>query len=268
MALDLDGVHLKLARAREHFKLVEAKVAGYIYDRPYSIVMKDDPSGDKIPVVDITQEPPAEIVAIFGDGLQNLRSALDHLAWQIVQLLGGTPIEGETRFPIFKRQVGGRKPYEGIKGAPTKGPLAEIVRARVDWHQPFNWDQPETHPLAILNDLANIDRHRYLHLIAVAWDIESLRNIVYAEIAKDLADGESRPIRIASYRFMGVNAHRVLKVTLDEYPHLVGFPITDLANHLMRGVELIIGEFEYFWPEHLVPDLLADPPVIGELDST
>jgi len=46
---------------------------------------------------------PERLGVLLGDWAHNLRSALDHLMWQLVILYGGTP-NRRTQFPIFQRK--------------------------------------------------------------------------------------------------------------------------------------------------------------------
>lgn len=55
--------------------------------------------------VDEVAEVPLTFSAIIGDVLYDLRSALDHLAWQLVIANGGTP-NRDTAFPIYSSPAG------------------------------------------------------------------------------------------------------------------------------------------------------------------
>lgn len=111
--------------------------------------------------------------------MHNLRSALDHLAWQLVESAGGTPSRS-TSFPIlssnadFQQQV--RAPRKDKRGR-ERGPLLGIsldhpVLNVIERHQPFNhspehsadgapWDL-----LTFLHGMWNVDKHQSLHALA------------------------------------------------------------------------------------------------------
>jgi len=120
--------------------------------------------------------------AIIGDVVHNLRSALDHLVWQLTVAAGYTPPPN----PIPKRGPGSDwkqigfpihvNPYPMdhrgnlIPWATSKEPkslwgIRPSLRTDFEGLQPFNYGQnaPEA-PLAILEELWNIDKHRHLHL--------------------------------------------------------------------------------------------------------
>ena len=95
---------------------------------------------------------------IVGDFVHNLRSVLDHLAWQLVLVSGGTPSE-RTQFPIFIS--------ERVSGGPlaawqrmTAG-MNDLILSEVHRVQPYTaGDNAPFTSLAILNALSNEDKHR------------------------------------------------------------------------------------------------------------
>src|SRR5262249_28235966 len=59
----------------------------------------DPTTGDDLDRVRFLTPPPLRLSLLIGDGIHNLRSALDHLAWQLVVANHSTP-NSETGFPI------------------------------------------------------------------------------------------------------------------------------------------------------------------------
>jgi hypothetical protein len=105
----------------------------------------------------ICEPPPSHWALIIGDELQNLNSALDHLAWQLTDPSART---GSTYFPVFEVESKFRKSKNAK--ATLEGLYAEH-RAFFEASQPYLWPQhPSLHPLALLRRLANIDKHRVL----------------------------------------------------------------------------------------------------------
>lgn len=107
---------------------------------------------------------PVDWSLILGDFLTNLRAALDHLAWQLVILEGGTP-DKSTQFPIRETEV-------NAKGNPSptkvKGISDVAVLAAIEAAQPFKAIRPREQPLYTLNALVNNDKHRLLLVVAHA----------------------------------------------------------------------------------------------------
>jgi hypothetical protein len=111
----------------------------------------------------------------MGDVIYDLRSALDHLAWQLVIANGGTPVTPEdnagpsTAFPIFHSKEGakgGPRPPVSIAGGVNTAALAVIERL-----QPYHRvDDPQLDPLWQLSELCNTDKHRLLLVVGVTYD--------------------------------------------------------------------------------------------------
>ena len=64
MAHPLDGINLKIGRAREHFKEVNEAMQSFVKENPYHIVREFDSNlGENIFRVD---ETPVEVPPVFG----------------------------------------------------------------------------------------------------------------------------------------------------------------------------------------------------------
>ncbi len=154
----------KLHRARHHLAHVH-EVAETLLDA-YQAAIYLGPSGDRGNVVvrlGHVPDLPADFSAIVGDFFHNVRSALDHLAWQLVLLHGLEPTR-KTAFPIHQDA-----PANGLRVLPGVG---DDALTAIDELQPYNWNQCEpgkSHlsPLAVLASLNNIDKHR-VPLLGVA----------------------------------------------------------------------------------------------------
>ena len=78
-------IRVKVERAKEHIRDLEAEVRSFLSKSPYVVGAKRDPQTRKlIYYVANVSETPIKIAPIAGDVIQNLRSALDHLAYQLV----------------------------------------------------------------------------------------------------------------------------------------------------------------------------------------
>lgn len=97
----LDGALTKVERAKQHVGDLEAELRAFHGTNPYVVAAKRNPETHQLVYyVASVQEVPRSISAIAGDVLQNLRSALDHLAYQLVcSGLGGNP-RSKRRAPL------------------------------------------------------------------------------------------------------------------------------------------------------------------------
>jgi len=109
---------------------------------------------------------PADLAAILGDSIHNLRVSLDYLAWQLVKATGGTPTlgrHGSTSFPILEKP----RIRNQVATYPQINPsVPDKCRELLDEIQPYKREKPANHDLAILNKLDIRDKHHEL-LIAV-----------------------------------------------------------------------------------------------------
>src|SRR5215471_17857179 len=87
------AIRLKIERAKEHLRDLQSAVSAFLATKPYKVDVKRDVDTRKlIYFVSSVTATPAALPVITGDVLQNLRSALDHLAYRLeVVGLGSAP---------------------------------------------------------------------------------------------------------------------------------------------------------------------------------
>lgn len=110
--------------------------------------------------------PPNEVSTIVGDCLNNLRSSLDYLIWQIVESNQIAKPSRRNQFPICdsKQYFEGELKGKRLQGVPQPA-IDQIARL-----QPYADIQNEV--LGLLNELCNKDKHRNLNYsISVASDV-------------------------------------------------------------------------------------------------
>jgi hypothetical protein len=159
---DLSSVLLKLDRASEHLDCLREQTRTFLERKPAPFDFRTEKTTRRgkpdlhILRAIVRREPPRELGLTVGDVVQNIRHALDHLVYEL-----STPSRrnrGKTGFPIFddrcRFEVLGEPMIKGITGD---------ERTLIERHQPYQASHPPgNHPLAILNKLANQDKHRVL----------------------------------------------------------------------------------------------------------
>lgn len=125
----------------------------------------DPPSGKYICTVDhIPSTWQTRVSVIAGEVVHDLRSALDHLAWQLVLDHSGKLSDKDARkvqFPIREKQKDWFSDYTVSMIKPANASLLEP-------RQPFsNQSAIGSHPLTILQDFSNQDKHRILNSVLV-----------------------------------------------------------------------------------------------------
>ena len=137
-AASLEGVWAKLARAEKHHDLLEQELGDFIEQDPQpiglSIPYLDTESGWHVCLAIARQPPPPRLGVLLGDLLHNVRSALDHLVWQLVLLNGETPRAGGrgNDYPLAMSE----HEWRTAEGSSLRG-VAEEHRAKIQITQPY-----------------------------------------------------------------------------------------------------------------------------------
>jgi hypothetical protein len=167
--IDVTGIRLKLDRAKAHLDFLNADVREVIEGDDPNFVADFNPAkeGHEFKIARVLTRPNWPV--IVGDFVHNARSALDHLAWQLVLDNGERP-GIHTKFPIevteaaWLNQVANRATQRGLP------PLAGVSQEAFDLiraAQPYQGrDEDRAHrtELARLNAMWNTDKHRTLHI--------------------------------------------------------------------------------------------------------
>lgn len=104
--MGLEGPSLKIERAKKHLGDLESAIERFFKTNPYKVLIKDNSeSGYREHKVVRADDLPTELAIISGDCIHNLRSALDHLIWQLVLANGGKPEDLRTAFPVWRSQA-------------------------------------------------------------------------------------------------------------------------------------------------------------------
>lgn len=159
---DLSGVWLKLERAQAHIQAVRQQTVAFTERDPapfgFRTEITDGPGNSRsYSLYAVVREaPPPELALPVGDAIQNMRSSLDHLAYQFATSKGRR--SNKLQFPIFLDECRFK-----VLGPERMTSITGDERALIERVQPFNATDPATdNPLAILRKLSNLDKHRLL----------------------------------------------------------------------------------------------------------
>lgn len=183
----LRGAFAKIARANQHLSELEAEIAASGDTDAVRLVQQFHPDVSTIEItVQGVPELPIEWALITADAIQNLRTALNYVAWELARWnLSNTrdPVDA-TQFPINSKARRFSERYladlhcdhvERIKRLQPNGP---------DWLSTFREGMllqctveqlAAMHPLAVLAELSNEDKHRALRVAIVDWQHYSFR---------------------------------------------------------------------------------------------
>ncbi len=181
MSGNLAGVDLKIGRAKAHLAELQESVGAVLKSDAEHFVSEYDSKSKRhvyraqnLPVVD----PQWALQA--GEVVYQLRSALDHLAWQLVEREGRTPNK-QTQFPVRDSLRGQNNQVLPVK---VLLPLSNDskVLGLLNECQPYYGDgttelspfDAHRHPLWVLKVLNNIDKHRLLLVVVHTLNIERM----------------------------------------------------------------------------------------------
>jgi hypothetical protein len=168
MSHPLEGPWAKADRARVHLEALDDAIAKFIAGKPYTTTREIDAKATQRVIWIEVRDPPTECSVLAGDCVHNMRSSLDHLAWQLAIVSGGNPGR-ECQFPIFTNKdefehgrllPGGRRGRAG-RSMIREGKSSDAVRLIEDV-QPYKYGMPAWSGLAMIETLSNIDKHRLL----------------------------------------------------------------------------------------------------------
>jgi hypothetical protein len=163
MKPDLSGILLKARRACEQYDGFKELVRAWLESQPYVVEPQFNPEANELLGIIRMREPHPPIwMILLGEFIHNLRSALDHLVWQLVILETGNPPKTKVQFPIFltedlynRSRGGGDFCLNGVGSA---------GKTFVKSLQPFSTREGTTSPLWHLHELSNWDKHRLIYL--------------------------------------------------------------------------------------------------------
>ena len=129
------GARLKVERALQHLDSLREQTRTFTESDPYRTVIEADPeTGDQVVRIRFTHAErriPRRLGLVAGDAIHNLRSALDHLTWQLAVL--GTGPGRRTQFPLFDDP----NEYRRNEAQLLEG-IAKGHRARIETLQPYH----------------------------------------------------------------------------------------------------------------------------------
>ncbi|TDB96910.1 hypothetical protein [Actinomadura sp. 7K534] len=167
-----DGIIAKVTRAAnllEHLQAMQAELREGREEHQYE--RRDNARGDETnPIVwvewVVTKTPaplPLAFSALLGDVIHNLRAALDYSTWAAVDDgIRETDPQG-VAFPLYDQEAKFIKWTIRKKDWYAKPTMDAIERA-----QPFKARASQLHPLAVLQQLSNVDKHRLLNVVEFA----------------------------------------------------------------------------------------------------
>jgi hypothetical protein len=158
------GIDLKIRRAHDQLKALSSEIEAFFQLKPYEIETQINPDTLHIfGILRVRHTAPTIWSVVIGEIVHNLRSALDHLIWQLViKETGAPPTTNKTQFPIFDTLAGYQSRGEPVFLHGVGATAKTLIKAA----QPFETGEGHNNPLWHLHELSNWDKHRAIAFAA------------------------------------------------------------------------------------------------------
>jgi len=179
MVRGIESAKTKLARAAKHLKAIKRSITEYSHSEPHKII-RARTNGTKERKLTIPTKPRREISVLAGEMVYQMRSALDHLAFDLVQRNPSRIQLGAHWFRRCEFPLCVDLPTKGNPPIPYKPPVPQSVFAKklpgisaqafafIERLQPYYGTGEINNSLRYLAELSNIDKHRYLNFLAAS----------------------------------------------------------------------------------------------------
>jgi hypothetical protein len=180
----LAPIQFKIDQAKKHIADLDVDRRAFLDTHPYAVGAERDPQTRK-PIYYVTKVDPTPIAlaATLGDIIQNLRSALDHLAYQLflVGTGGGAGAGKHIYFPIA------RDVSEYKREAPRKvKPLRQDALDAIDAIERYGGGKGND--LWTLHALNNIDKHRLIVTVGGSFQSVGIGSILRRMLPEGFKD--------------------------------------------------------------------------------
>ncbi|HEV8226945.1 MAG TPA: hypothetical protein VGQ74_08070 [Methylomirabilota bacterium] len=153
----VERIRAKVTRAKQHIQDFQLGLKAFYDTKPYTIDIKEyAQAGKRIYYVTKADPVPDQLAAIGADVIQNLRSPLDHIAYQLVL---DARDGAEPDWPVYYPICGNAANYPTLRNGNIKGVRQAVIDA-IDATEPYKGGKG--HALWQLNELNKPDKHRLL----------------------------------------------------------------------------------------------------------
>jgi hypothetical protein len=226
---------------------IYAQGKAFFDSNPYTIEIKYDPKTRQyVHYLTSVRDVPNNIPVIAGEVLYNLRSALDHLAFQLVLANAGTPTD-KTCFPIFDSA----QKYKTLSPRKVKGMSHAAIKA-IAGIKPYKGGNDT---LWRLHKLNNIDKHRLLVTVGAqftALDLSPIFQRNMQNLTRD--DPQFSGLTLAPFWVRPSDRLFPLKVGAELF---IGAPDSEVDKDLQFAFEIALSE----------PQIVEGEPIIETLEG-
>lgn len=251
----LDALLVKVDRAYKHIIDLQAEIIVFrLEGNSYEIFSKDNlQTGERTFYVRFLKGIPLQISALIGDVVQNLRSALDHLAWHLVQ---SSPVIPKARkadiyFPIYEMA----SEYRADKMRKIQGMTDAAIQA-IDAIEPYY--RPDVLPgighgvaLFWIHVLNKLDKHRLLIPVWEDMTAHTMPRTQKAAMAETLkaAFGDTWQNTLVAAN------HKTISPLVDG-SELCTLPISEVDDNMKFRFQIAFGEPKWVCGKEILTSLV------------
>jgi hypothetical protein len=222
----LKFIRVKIARANEHVQDLEKRIKVFLDSEPYKVGTRPDPQFPNVKEISqhyvvSARSLTADIPVVAGEALQQMRSALDHLAWNLVEI--GCARQSVVLTKTEQKQIGfpiidtdSPTEYEAHRKRKIKGATQAAIDA-IDATKPYKGGND---CLWKLNQLNNIDKHRFLVFACSQLANISLPLSLKRAILGDLAERKGHRRKKAVFTLLPILCHSLYVACSFVWPHI------------------------------------------------
>jgi len=196
MVSGLNSAVAKVIRAKKHLDEIDRIIVD-ITSKAGAYEIIQDAHGKE--TVNFLIEPPLDVAILAGEIVYQLRSAIDHLAFELVKsnpsgIVLPPKWDGRALFPLWitSPKHTTYNCFDSVLPGITKPAFAFIESL-----QPYHSGPGHHNVMAIIAKLSNIDKHRHLNAIlprvAIRQDFNSARGLHSASVVGGLQQGAEVP---------------------------------------------------------------------------
>jgi hypothetical protein len=245
----------KIDRVKQHIVDLNIALGSFRDTNPYVIGTKQNPqTRQPIYYLASMNEVPPAIAAIAGDVLQNLRSALDHLAYQLFLVGGGKGPGTHIYFPIFDNAT----KYKAGRLGQVKG-MAQAAIDAIDVIEPYKSGHTDKSDILWrLHTLNRIDKHRLLITVAARFGAigiaapKQFREFMGVDIPLVMLEPASRlePLKVGDELFIDAPDAEVdkdykfaIEIAINESQVVERKSLVESLQHMADLVDSLISSF-------------------------
>ncbi|HST08250.1 MAG TPA: hypothetical protein VLJ83_08755 [Gemmatimonadaceae bacterium] len=159
----------KLEWARKHLDRLDESIRIFRESTPCHLTIQFNPkTGANDAYVTQLRPMDPDWSMMVGDIVHGMRSSLDNITYALARKHSGEAAANgstELQFPICDHPLGWYNPAKKKGQKRRVALLSPLAQAEVERLQPYNGRYPgDFHPLTVLRDLSNIDKHRHIIL--------------------------------------------------------------------------------------------------------